>query len=107
MKTLTEAIKLVPFDAPAGTVVDSIVVTATDANGNHVGATITALTPDANGNVMSPPISLDVGAWTVSAQAFAGTTPVGPAAVDPTPYTVDAPTTVSVQIPGSASGTLA
>jgi hypothetical protein len=107
MNTLTEVLKLVPFDAPAGTVVDSIVVTATDAAGNHVGSTITALTPDANGNLMAPPITLEVGVWTVSAQAFSGTTPVGPAAVDPTPYTVAAPTTVSVQIPGAATGTVA
>ena len=108
MSTLTEVVKLGPFDAPAGTAVASISITATDASGNHVGSTITSLTPDANGNLMAPPITLGVGVWTVSAQALdTSGAPVGPAAVDPTTYTVAAPTTITVQIPVAASGTVA
>jgi hypothetical protein len=108
MSTLTEVIKLVPFDAPINTVVASILVTATEAGGATSSASITSLTPDANGTLTAPPILLSPGTWTVKAQALdvAGS-PIGPAAFDPTPYTVSAPTTVSVEIPGSLSGTVA
>lgn len=108
MSTLTEVIKLVPFDAPINTVVASILVTATEAGGASATSNVTSLTPDANGNLTAPPILLTPGTWTVKAQALdvAGS-PIGTAAVDPVPYLVAVPTTVSVEIPGSLSGTLA
>jgi hypothetical protein len=108
MKTLSELIKLGPFEAPINTVVANIQVKATEAGGAVSQVSVTNLTPDANGDLVVPPILLDVGTWTVTAQALdASGLPIGPAATDPTAYVVAAPTTVTVQIPASLSGTLA
>jgi YbbR domain-containing protein len=95
---LTEKIQYGPFDAPAGTVVASVTVTATDALGNHIG---TSVAPSAT----TATLTLTSGTWTVTAQAVdASGNAVGPVATDPVPYVVAA-TTVTVQVPVSLTGT--
>ena len=98
MSTLTEDIKYGAFEAPAGTVVASVVVTATDASGNHIGTTVPVGASQAI-------LTLTEGPWTVTAQAVDLTgNAVGPVATDPVPYTVAA-STVTVQVPVGLSGT--
>lgn len=83
------------FDAPLGSVVAGINVTATDDKGNHFG---TVVTPDA----LTATLALDVGTYTITAQAQDGATPpnpLGPIAVDPDPLVIAAPATVTIQVP--------
>jgi hypothetical protein len=97
MALRTEVITYGDFQAPAGTVVVSVVLTYTDATGNHQGSTIPAGTQPA-------PVTLDPGVWTATAQAVdAAGNAVGPVATDT--FTIEVPATITVSIPTALSGT--
>ena len=97
MSTYTADVTYGPFVAPAGTVVASIVLTATEAGGAVVTGSIQP-------SETIGTLTLTDGVWTVKAQAVdAAGGSVGPAAVDPVTYTVTS--TVTVNIPVSLTGT--
>ncbi len=84
-----------PFDAPSGTTVAGVLFTATDSTGAVIATqALAALATEASVTFPAP------GVYTLSAQAVdSAGNHIGPAAT--VPYTVSAPTTVTVQIPTS------
>jgi uncharacterized Zn-binding protein involved in type VI secretion len=97
MATRNEVISYGPFPAHPGTVIDSIVVTFVGTNpANNQSQTVAPGTT-------SVTATLSDDTYTVTAQAFAAGTAVGPAASE----TFTILTTTTVQIPVALSGTTA
>ena len=101
MATRVEVISYGPFAAPVGTVIGKVVVTFAAAN--PANTVVASLAP---GTVSLSEV-LNPDTYTVTAQAFDSASPanaVGPAATES--FTISTnPTTVTVSIPLSISGT--
>ena len=100
MSTLTEAVVWGDTVAPVGTTISGAHLKAVDLFGNSVGVD---LTPGQTSAVLT----LGVGTWVVSVQAFdQSNIPFGPVASDPVQYVVAAPTTITVSVPTTVTGVL-